>query len=83
MKRLSQFIGMGLLISSLSAPTFAHPGHVLSGGSIAAPEHFFWDMHHLLPLIVVALLMAVLLRFWRGRTTHGTTFRDCLTGRRR
>ncbi len=83
MKRLSQFIGMGLLISSLNAPTFAHPGHVLSGAPIAAPEHFFWGMHHLLPVIVAGLLIAALLRYWRGTTTRGNTFRDWLTGRRR
>lgn len=82
MIRLTQFIGMGLLTSALSTSAFAHPVHMLSGGLIAFPEQFFWGIHHLLPVIAVGLLMAVLLRYCRARTTRGTTFRDWLTGRR-
>ncbi len=83
MKRLNQFIGLGLLASVLSAPTFAHPGQVPSGGLIVAPEHFFSTMQQLLPVIAVVLLIAVLLRHCHGRSTRGTTFRDWLAGLRR
>jgi hypothetical protein len=82
MQQLTQFMGMCLVMSALSTPAFAHPEHGLSGGFIAAPEHFFSDMHYLLPVVTVGLVMVVLLRCWHGRSTHGTTFRDWLAGRR-
>ncbi len=83
MKRLNQFISIGLLISALSTTAFAHPGHGLSGGLVAASAQFLPGMHHLLPVIAAGLVMAVLLRCWRGRSTRGTTYRDWFAGRRR
>lgn len=84
MKPLTRVIGMGLSIGVLTAPAFAHPGHGLSSGLVAAPEGFIPDLHYLLPVIAVGLVLTGLLCCRHLlRSGNGTPFRDWLARRRR
>lgn len=79
MKPFTRIIGTGLFVWTLVTPVFAHSEHVPVGDL----EHLFSGMHHLLPIIAVAAVITVLLRYRQLRTDRGTRLRGWFPRRRR